>query len=97
MILLLVVVELGIVTKLRQITNIVIMMIMVVVVVVDFIVIIHYHVHNYHVIFMKNSPRDYGIYQYDTYKEKTKNDLSQVENDFIKQLETETKQLKNKK
>lgn len=34
---------------------------------------------------------------YDTYKEKTKNDLSQVENDFIKQLETETKQLKNKK
>jgi len=34
---------------------------------------------------------------YDTYKEKTKHDLSQVENDFIKQLETETKQLKNKK
>ncbi len=34
---------------------------------------------------------------YDTYKEKTKNDLSQVENDFIKQLETETKQIKNKK
>ena len=34
---------------------------------------------------------------YDTYKEKTKNDLSQVENDFIKQLEAETKQLKNKK
>jgi len=34
---------------------------------------------------------------YDTFKEKTKNDLSQVENDFIKQLETETKQLKNKK
>jgi hypothetical protein len=32
-----------------------------------------------------------------SYKEKTKNDLSQVENDFIKQLETETKQLKNKK
>lgn len=34
---------------------------------------------------------------YESYKEKTKNDLSQVENDFIKQLETETKQLKNKK
>lgn len=34
---------------------------------------------------------------YDTYKEKTKNDLSQVENDFIKQLETETKKIKNKK
>ena len=34
---------------------------------------------------------------YDIYKEKTKNDLSHVENDFIKQLETETKQLKNKK
>jgi len=34
---------------------------------------------------------------YESYKEKTKNDLSQVENDFIKQLEAETKQLKNKK
>ena len=34
---------------------------------------------------------------YESFKEKTKNDLSQVENDFIKQLETETKQLKNKK
>lgn len=34
---------------------------------------------------------------YESYKEKTKNDLSQVENDFIKQLETETKQIKNKK
>jgi hypothetical protein len=34
---------------------------------------------------------------YESYKERIKNELSQVENDFIKQLEAETKQIKIKK
>ena len=34
--------------------------------------------------------------EYDIYKEKTKNDLSRVEKDFIKQIETSVKELKDK-